>query len=562
MTPAKFIEVFDTIAEAPGGIERLRELVLQLAVRGKLVPQEEGDEPAEVLLDRIADEKSRLIKERKLRIPKPLPPIATRDIPFDVPDQWEWVRLGDIANSRLGKMLDKSKNKGPYRRYLRNANVQWFRFDLSDVLELRLEDAELEECSVKENDLVVCEGGEPGRAAVCGPDVDGMVFQKALHRVRPWCCISTRYLAYLLRCDTWSERINSLFTGATIKHLTGKALATYMVPLPPVSEQYRIVAKIDELMGLIDRLEAIRQSRESVRTAGRDSTLAVLCNATTPEEVGTAWKHIADRMDDLFTTPADLAPLRETVLQLAVQGRLVRQDADEEPATVLLERISADNKLKLEKRLSPINKADAPWQLPDSWTWVRLRQIVNFTMGKTPPTRDVSYWSDESGHPWVSIADMDHFGIVSETKRRVTTKATSEVFGRPPVSSGTILMSFKLTIGKIARLGVDAYHNEAIIALYPTIDEMDAYLFQFMPLFSFGGSSKDAIKGKTLNSNSLSNLLVALPPLAEQHRIVVKVNELMGLIDRLEQHLVVKGETQGDFADTVCSFAQQGVEYV
>ena len=146
-----------------------------------------------MLLERIADEKFRLFREGKLRMPKPLSPIAPDEAPFDVPDQWEWVRLGDITNSRLGKMLDKSKNKGPYRRYLRNANVQWFQFDLSDVLELQLEDTELEEYSVKENDLIVCEGGEPGRAAVCGPDVDGMVFQKALHRVRPWCGISTWY---------------------------------------------------------------------------------------------------------------------------------------------------------------------------------------------------------------------------------------------------------------------------------------------------------------------------------------------------------------------------------
>ena len=129
MTPGEFIEVFDEIAEAPEGIERLRELVLQFAVRGRLVPQDANEEPASVLLERIADEKFRLFREGKLRIPKPVPPIATDEAPFDVPDQWEWVRLGDIANSRLGKMLDKSKNKGPYRRYLRNANVQWFRFD-------------------------------------------------------------------------------------------------------------------------------------------------------------------------------------------------------------------------------------------------------------------------------------------------------------------------------------------------------------------------------------------------------------------------------------------------
>ncbi len=384
MTPREFIEVFDTVAEAPGGIERLRELVLQLAVRGKLVHQDADEEPASVLLERIADEKFRLFGEGKLRMPKPLHPIATEEAPFEIPDQWEWVRLGDIANSRLGKMLDKSKNKGPYRRYLRNANVQWFRFDLSDVLELRLEDTELEEYSVKENDLIVCEGGEPGRAAICGPDVDGMVFQKALHRVRPWCGISTWYLAYLLRCDTWSQRINTLFTGATIKHLTGKALATHMVPLPPLSEQYRIVAKIDELMRLIDRLAAARRSREAVRTAGRDSALASLRNAATPEEVGTAWTRVAERMDDLFTAPADLTPLREAVLQLVVRGRLVPQDEEEEPAAVLLYRIAEERaklvkekKIRVSKQLFPVSQHEASFEVPQSWMWIRLGSLYH-----------------------------------------------------------------------------------------------------------------------------------------------------------------------------------------
>ena len=252
--------------------------------------------------------------------------------------------------------------------------------------------------------------------------------------------------------------------------------------------------------------------------------------------------------DTISEAPGGIDRLRELVLQLAVRGRLVPQNPNDEPATALLERILADKKLKPERRLIPVNEVDVPWRLPSSWIWVRLRQIVNFTIGKTPPTRDTSYWSEESGHSWVSIADMDHFGIVSETKRCVTPKATSEVFGYPPVSSGTTLMSFKLTIGKIAKLGIDAYHNEAIIALYPIIDEMDTYLFQFLPLFSSGGSSKGAIKGKTLNSTSLSNLLVALPPLAEQHRIVAKVDELMRLIDRLEQHLSVKEKYHEAFA--------------
>ena len=256
--------------------------------------------------------------------------------------------------------------------------------------------------------------------------------------------------------------------------------------------------------------------------------------------------------DTIAEAPGGIERLRELVLQLAVRGKLVPQDDKDEPTTTLLARISTDERLVSQKLQSPVEKTDVPWRLPSTWTWIRLKQIVNFTMGKTPPTKDASYWSDEAGgYPWVSITDMDHFRIVSATKRHVTNKAASEVFGYRPVPSGTILMSFKLTIGKISRLGVDAYHNEAIIALYPIVDEMDAYLFQFMPLFASGGSSRDAIKGKTLNSDSLSNLLVALPPLTEQHRIVAKVNELMELIDRLEQHLITKREHHEAFAVAV-----------
>ena len=146
MTPGEFIEVFDTIAEAPGGIERLRELVLQLAVRGKLVPQDTDEEPASVLLERISDEKFRLFREGNLRMPKPLSPIATEEVPFDVPDQWEWVRLGDIANSRLGKIARQiQRTKAPIVGICGTRMVQWFRlkFDLSDVLELRLENTRL-----------------------------------------------------------------------------------------------------------------------------------------------------------------------------------------------------------------------------------------------------------------------------------------------------------------------------------------------------------------------------------------------------------------------------------
>ena len=556
MTPGEFIEVSDTIAEAPGGIERLRELVLQLAVRGKLVHQDADEEPASVLLERIADEKFWLFGEGKLRMPKPLHPIATEEAPFEIPDHWEWVCLGDIANSRLRKMLDKSKNKGPYRRYLRNANVQWFRFDLSDVLELRLEDTELEEYSVKENDLIVCEGGEPGRAAICGPDVDGMVFQKALHRVRPWCGISTWYLAYLLRCDTWSQRINTLFTGATIKHLTGKALATHMVPLPPLSEQYRIVAKIDELMRLIDRLAAARRSREAVRTAGRDSALAALCNAATSEEVKAAWTRIADRKDDLFTAPADLTPLREAVFQLAVRGRLVPQDEDEEPAGKLVAELEAGKERLLVKEIITkprypygVPVEHEPFEIPETWQWLRLGDVGAIVGGGTPRSGESSFWSDGQDIPWLTPADMRRqpSRYISRGERDITSEGLSRSSAQMlPASS--VLFSSRAPIGHVGIAANPLCTNQGFKSCVPYIPAMSDYLYVFL---KYAGPDIDAqatgTTFKEVAGKEIALVPVPIAPLAEQHRIVAKVDELMDLIDRLEQHLVAKEGIQGDF---------------
>ena len=428
-------------------------------------------------------------------------------------------------------MLDKSKNKGSYRRYLRNANVQWFRFDLSDVLELRLEDAELEECSVKENDLIVCEGGEPGRAAVCGPDVDGMVFQKALHRIRPWCGISTWYLAYLLRCDTWSQRINTLFTGATIKHLTGKALATHMVPLPPLSEQYRIVAKIDELMGLIDRLVAARRSREDCRTAVRDSALAALRNASTSEDVETAWTRIAERMDELFTAPADLVPLREAVLQLAVRGRLVPQDEEDEPAAVLLDRIREERaqlihtkQIRPQKQREPITCSQLT--VPEGWEHLYLGDVIDLEYGKSLPHKD----REESG----GVPVYGSNGVVGQHDVALVNDPCI-VVGRKG-SAGAVTLSRTScwpidTTYFVRPYGGMSLKYTSLMLLAARLEELDR---------------ATAIPGLNREEAYLRETL--LPPLAEQHRIVAKVDELMGLIDRLERHLVAKEGTQGELA--------------
>ena len=213
---------------------------------GSWCQQDPNDEPA-----------SELLKREKSAVPS--------TGPFELPASWAWANVGTVADSRLGKMLDKAKNKGTPRRYLRNINVRWFDFDLSDLLEMRFEDSELPEFALRFGDVMICEGGEPGRAAVWDARVTDIYFQKAIHRVRFVDFVDSEFFVKALRASADDGRLVEYFTGTGIKHFTGKGLTAYLFPLPPLAEQHRIVAKVDELMALCDRLEASLATGDETR---------------------------------------------------------------------------------------------------------------------------------------------------------------------------------------------------------------------------------------------------------------------------------------------------------
>jgi type I restriction enzyme S subunit len=246
---------FDMLFTTEASIDALKQALLQLAVMGKLVPQDPSDEPASALLERIQAEKAKLIRDGKIKKDKPMAAITGDEKPFELPQGWEWVRFDFVANTRLGKMLDQAKNKGIYRPYLRNTNVQWLTFELDDLKEMRFEEHELDEYRVISGDLVICEGGEPGRCAIWTGEIEEMFIQKALHRARPWAGISSNFLQLCFSVDAANGYLNQFFTGATIKHFSGEKLASYPIPIPSTSEQHRIVAKVDELMALCDRMK-------------------------------------------------------------------------------------------------------------------------------------------------------------------------------------------------------------------------------------------------------------------------------------------------------------------
>ncbi len=244
--------------------------------------------------------------------------------------------------------------------------------------------------------------------------------------------------------------------------------------------------------------------------------------------------------DRVSEAPDAIVRLRRFVLDLAVRGKLVPQDPADEPASELLKRLEAEKARLMKageiKRSMPnfpaVMDEDALYRLPSNWQWVRFSNIADFSAGRTPPRKGASFWNT-GDHAWISIADMEDGQVVMDTKETVSHEAKDKVFKADPEAPGTMIMSFKLTIGKIARLGIPAFHNEGIISISPYIEEIDPFLFKILPQFAKQGELKGAIKGATLNRKSIADILLPLPPLAEQRRIVAKVDELMALLERL-----------------------------
>ncbi|HBP5742614.1 restriction endonuclease subunit S [Pseudomonas aeruginosa] len=260
---ARLADNFEWLFHAPEDLIDLDQCIKQLALKGLLSVRAEG----EMVNSEVAD----LTRTSTAAV-------SDSEMDWSIPDHWIWARCAWLGEARLGKMLDAAKNKGDFRPYLRNINVRWGGFDLSDVLQMRVEEHELLKVSVRKGDLVICEGGEPGRAAVWS-DEEEFVIQKALHRFRCNEHVLPEYILFCLEHDYFSGRLSRYFTGATIKHLTGRALAEYPIPLPPVDEQKRILVAANELMRSVstlkDRLIAINRCSVALAAASVASLIGI-----------------------------------------------------------------------------------------------------------------------------------------------------------------------------------------------------------------------------------------------------------------------------------------------
>lgn len=556
MTPQDLIAAFDTLAEAPDGVTRLRELALQLAVRGKLVPQDSEDEPASVLLERIAEEKALLVKEKKIRKPKALPPVSEDEVPFEVPEGWSWTRLGLLALQIHYGHTASADHDNRENRFLRITDIQNNRVNWPSVPGCTIKPKDVDKYRLADDDIVIARtGGTVGKSYL----VEGLgdlcaVFASYLIRVAPPSGTNSAYLKRALETPLYWQQLIDRTAGTGQPNVNATSLGTLLIPVPPLAEQKRIVARVDELMGLLDRLEAARNTRDATRTALRDAALAALREADTPEEVEVAWERIAGRMDDLFTDPTDVDPLRQTVLQLAVRGRLVPQDPNDEPASVLLERATAqDTKLStLVKRVRKESPADEspPFEAAAGWEWARFADLCSVvTVGHvgSMASRYVP-----SGVPFLRSQNVREFRF-SPVGLKFIRPEFHEELSKSTLLPGDILVVRSGNAG-VACLVPDSL-GAANCADLVVMRTNDALVPAFGCLYLNSAVAKVHVEGEKVgiaqrhfNTTSACRMPVPLPPKAEQERIIEAVGKFFGLLDRLEGHLRSKTTAHDAFA--------------
>lgn len=498
--------------------EQLKASILQYAMEGKLVKQDPNDEPASELLKRIKVEKKKLIQKGKIKHGKQETyifrdndglhyeklkngTVKKIEVPYNLPDSWEWVRIDQLALAKGGKRVPKGmklqedKNNFPYLRVtdMKNETI------LDSKIQYAPENVRnaIPNYTISSDDLYLTIAGTVGNAGIIPKKYNNALLTENALKLVIYPLVNKTFLLNAINSPAIQNQFQALFNQVAQPKLSIRSTNATLIPLPPQNEQLRIVKKITQILSLVKKYSKPYEALQSL-------------NAKFPKQ------------------------LHRSILQYAMEGKLVEQDPTDVPASELLKTISAEKaqlikekKIKRSKKMPEITQEEKPFKIPESWEWTRFGDLVHFNLGKTPKRAVTEYWINGQ-IPWISIADMKSPSL-SKTEEKITNEAFKDVFKNKLVPKGTLLMSFKLSIGKVGILKTDAVHNEAIIDIYPYMNDQNVtrdYLFTFLPLISNAGKFNNAIKGKTLNKTSMTNMLIPLPPFEEQKRIVAKIDFL------------------------------------
>lgn len=551
------------LATAPGGVARLRELILTLAVQGKLVPQDPKDEPASELLKKIRAEKDRLIAEGKIKRDKPLAEVAEEDKSFPLPVGWEWARLGAISEFTNGFAFPSTEFSSDATGVgiVKIGDIQNGVVSVAGMsyVSQRYASSVDDAFRVEPGDMLIAMSGATTGKLGFNRQSQSFLLNQRVGKI----ALYLVHQAYVHQYLTTKIAENlSISAGSAIPNLSTAQIKETVFPLPPLAEQSRIATRVEELMRLCDVLEAKGQLEARQHAQLISTLLATLTESETSAQLADNWQRIATHFDLLLDRPEAVDALEQTILQLAVRGLLVPQDPQDEPASVLLKKIRAEKdkliaegKIKRDKPLPPIEEDEHPFALPQGWQWVRFDELTHplkpIAYGVLVPGPDV-----ETGIPFVRIADLSLNSPATKPEKSISPEVDAQ-FQRTRLEGGEILMG---VVGSIGKLGVapptwaGANIARAICRIVPADSGLNEFVMfllqtQFMQE-SFAGDTR-TLAQPTLNVGLIRAALTPVPPPAEQSRIVTRVAQLRRLCAELRVRLAASQSTQAHLAQAL-----------
>ncbi|MAO14206.1 restriction endonuclease subunit S [Marinobacter sp.] len=538
------------------GVKKLRELILELAVRGKLVEQNPTDEPASKLLERIRAEKLHSIKQGEIKKRRKLPELSEMTKPFDLPSSWEWGQLEDV-----GRDWGQKTPKDDFS-YIDVASVDSLRGEITQPSILSAEEAPSRARKIVSEGTLIYSTVRPylQNIAVIESKIEPEpIASTAFAILHPLAGMPARFYLHYLRSPAFVRYVESVQTGIAYPAINDKQFFSGLVPVPPLEEQHRIVQKVDELMALCDRLEQQTSDQLEAHETLVDTLLGTLTQSENATQLADNWARLAAHFDTLFTTEQSIDKLKQTILQLAVMGRLVEQDAGDEPAENMLGQLAevkkeliTQGRLKKERKTQPVDSEDAPYEIPESWSWCSLTDIGELARGKSKhrPRNDPSLYQDGTvpliqtgdvarASPWIKTLSAKYNQRGVEQSR----------LWRP----GTLCITIAANIGDTGLLSFDACFPDSVVGFTPFWSDIPPEYFEYFlrtakqHLEDFAPSTAQ----KNINLEVLQKLLVPLPPASEMKRIVQKVDELIALCDQLKERLNQASETRNQLAEAV-----------
>ena len=527
---ALLTENLPLLASAPNGIKKLRELILELAVRGKLLPQDPCDEPARELLKRVAEEKAGLEAKGKIKKQKPVTEISEDEAPFDLPQGWEWSRLDQISSNIQYGFTASANHQSLEPLLLRITDIQNDKVNWASVPGCNVPPSEIAGYELVDGDIVIARtGGTIGKSYLVSGLTQLAVFASYLIRIGRLDTTYSKYTKVFLGSQLYWKQLYANSMGTGQPNVNGTALKGLLISLPPLAEQHRIVTKVDELMTLCDRLEAQQADAESAHARLVQALLDSLTQVSDATDFVVSWQRLAEHFHTLFTTESSIDTLKQSLLQLAVMGKLVPQNTN-------------------------CTELDG---MPSGWCIKKIDEFCNVQGGiqKTPLRRPVS-----QHFPYLRVANVQRGRIdVKELERY---ELSLDELEKWRLSAGDLLIvEGNGSESEIGRCAIwygevkDCVYQNHLIRVRPKIADEVRYLALYLnsPI-GMAHMKRLAITTSglfNLSVGKIRSIPVGLPPLTEQHRIVAKVDALMTLCDQLKTRLTQARQLNEELASTL-----------